>query len=215
VESAATVQQILAGARRALGAVERVQSLSAIAAVTGPRGSFEAAAYSARDGRARLALGKQFLAGIGAKQSWVFDPTADTVGRLDSVTRSVVRGHELHMLVLAPETRWQQPQVGENREWAGAPAVAVVFRDDLGGPATLYLRASDTLPLGLGLINQTGEGAREVDVTFGEWEEVDGVRLFRRAVFVHGPDRYVYSYTQLRLNAVPDSVFEAPSRRPG
>jgi hypothetical protein len=32
-------------------------------------------------------------------------------------------------------------------------------------------------------------------------------------MFTQGRDRYVYQYTELRLNAAPDSVFEPPAVR--
>jgi hypothetical protein len=208
-EADAVAEQLLAGARRAMGDVDRVQSLSAVATVTGPSKQFRSAVYSARDGRARLELGEQFLAGIGAEKGWVYDLAADTVGPLDGVTRGVINGHELHMLVLAPTTRWQQPRGRGSQDWRGEPALAVGFRDNLGAEPTLYLRARDTLPIGFRLINHTGKGPPDVEVTFDRWEEIDGVRLFRHAVFAQGNDRYEYDYTDIRLNAVADSLFEA------
>lgn len=202
--------QILAGSRRALGATDRVRTISALARVSGPHGSFETRVYSARDGRARLDLGGQFLGGINACHGWLVDHLAHVVRPLDRVSRSVVRGHELHMLVVAPETRWHKPQSRGIESWAGQPALAIAFRDDLGEPAVLYLRPSDTLPLGLRSVNHTGHGARDVEVTFGEWSNVGRVRLFRRAVFDHGGDRYIYDYTQLQVNAMAEALFEPP-----
>ena len=204
-----SARRVLAAAERALGTgAERVRTLEAMAAVTGPRGRFEASVRSARDGRVRVALGPGFLAGVGARGGWV---ARGAVGApaLDSVTRSVLRGHELHMLVLAPETRWHDPLLLGTLPWLGDSALAISFLDDLATPATLYLSRRDTLPVGLRLVNQTGAGARRVDVTFGDWTVLDGVRLFRRATFLHGRDRYQYAYTSLALNRVPDSAFDS------
>lgn len=203
-------RSLLAAMRRSLGAPERVQSLSAVAAVTGPRGRFGSTVYSARDGRARLALGTGFLAGIGAQGGWLAASPGDPVGPLDSVSRTVVRGHELHMLALVPETRWRHARYAGIQPWADDSALTLSFEDELGAPALLYLGRRDTLPVGLRLVNHTGEGTREVVVTFARWRAVDGVRLFGQAVFHHGADRYLYDYTELRLNAVPDALFEAP-----
>ncbi|HEY8258512.1 MAG TPA: hypothetical protein VIG08_12730 [Gemmatimonadales bacterium] len=206
--------QILAGERRALGDVARVRTLSSTATVTGPSGaSFQASVFSATDGRTRLALGQGFLGGIGAIVGWTYDPSVDSVRPLDKATKSMIRGHELHMLVLAPLSRLRAPQGGARRIWQGEEVLEVVFRDDLDAPATMYLRARDTLPLGMRVVNHTGKGLRDIDVTFARWQEVDGVRLFRHAVFAQGPDRYIYNYTDIRLNAVADSMFEAPKRR--
>jgi hypothetical protein len=113
------------------------------------------------------------------------------------------------MLVLAPETRWHDPLLLGTLPWLGDSALAISFLDDLATPATLYLSRRDTLPVGLRLVNQTGAGARRVDVTFGDWTVLDGVRLFRRATFLHGRDRYQYAYTSLALNRVPDSAFDS------
>jgi hypothetical protein len=139
--------------------------------------------HSARDGRARLDLGGHLLAGIGNVKGWVYDEEADSVAQLDDTTRSVIRGHELHMLTIAPETRLGEPRGHGVRSWAGEAALAVEFRDDLGAPMRLYLRARDTLPLGWELVNHTGQGVPEVLATFAQWERVDGVRLFRHAMF--------------------------------
>jgi hypothetical protein len=203
-------EQLLAGAGRALGEVGRVKSLMAIATVKGPSRSFQSAVYSARDGRARLALGERFLAGVGRTKGWIYHPAAHKVASLDDTSRGVIRGHELHMMMLAPTTRWQQPQSRDSQEWAGEPALAVEFRDNFGAPTTLYLRSSDTLPIGWQLVNHTGQGPPDIRVTLSQWEEIEGVRLFRHAVFAQDSARYVYDYTKIELNAVPDSMFEAP-----
>lgn len=212
-DSTAAAEQLLAGARRALGGGDRIRTIDAVAAVTGPRSSFVTRVSSARDGRARLALGPQFLAGVGAREGWLFDVAADTAGPLDPVSRSILRGHELHMLVLAPASRWRRPRAREGQTWQGRPALAVVFDDDLADPVTLYLSATDTMPVGIRLMNHTGQGLRDVDVTFDRWESLGGVRLFRKAVFAQAADSFVYDYTDLRLNAVDDSTFEPPRRR--
>ena len=80
--------------------------------------------------------------------------------------------------------------------------------DALGTPAILYLGRRDTMPVGLRLRNHTSQGPARVDVTFGDWATVDGVRLFRRAAFLQGADRYDYRYTTLRLNHLADADFE-------
>lgn len=212
-DAAGDAQRILAGSRRALGAVGRIRTIETVAAVTGPRSSFVTHTYSARDGRVRAAIGAQFLAGVGARESWLLDPSTDTLVPLDPVSRSLLRGHELHMLVLAPETRWRRPRASPASSWQGQPALAVEFDDDLGGPVTLYLSPADTMPVGLLLVNHTGQGLRDVEVTFDRWELMDSVRLFRQAVFAQKADRFVYDYTDIRLNAVPDSMFEPPRKR--
>jgi hypothetical protein len=200
-----TARRILDAAARRLGA-QKVENVEAVATVQGPRRRFEASVRSARDGRARLALGPDFLAGFGPAGAWQAER-----GRLtkpDSATRTVVRGHELHLLVLAPESRWHDPLYLGLLPWPGDAALAVSLLDELDTPAVLYLSRRDTLPVGLRLVNHTGVGAARVDVTFDDWTVTDGVRLFRRAAFQHGADRYDYRYTTLRLNHLADTAFE-------
>jgi hypothetical protein len=198
-------RRILDAAARALGA-RKVETLEAMATVQGPRRRFAASIRSARDGRARLALGPDFVAGYGRGGPWVAGRGRVTAS--DSATRTMVRGHELHLLALAPESRWRDPLFLGLLPWQGDSALAVSLLDDLDTPAVLYLGRRDTLPVGFRLINHTGVGARRVDVTLGDWATVDGVRLFRRAAFLHGADRYDYRYTALRLNRLADAAFE-------
>ena len=201
----ATARRVLDGAARALGA-SRVENVEAIAAVQGPRRPFQAAVRSARDGRARLALGPEFVAGFGRRGPWQVEHGRVTTP--DSVTRTLIRGHELHLLVLAPESRWHDPLFLGALPWQNDSALAVSLLDALGTPAILYLGRRDTMPVGLRLRNHTGQGPARVDVTFGDWASVDGVRLFRRAAFLQGADRYDYRYTTLRLNHLADADFE-------
>ena len=198
-------RRLLDATARSLGA-GRVESIEAVAAVQGPRRPFAASVRSARDGRARLALGPEFVGGFGRRGPWLAEH-----GRVvtpDSVTRTLIRGHELHLLVLAPESRWHDPLFLGVLPWQGDSALAVSLLDGLDAPAILYLGRRDTLPVGLRLRNHTGQGPARVDVVFGEWGSVDGVRLFRRAAFLQGSDRYDYRYTTLRLNHLGDADFE-------
>lgn len=201
----AAARRVLDGAARVLGA-GRVDDVEAVAAVQGPRRPFAASIRSARDGRARLALGPAFVAGFGKRGAWLAEHGRVTTP--DSVTRTLIRGHELHLLVLAPESRWHDPLFLGVQPWQGDSALAVSLLDELGAPAVLYLDRRDTMPVGLRLRNHTGRGAIRVDVTLGGWETVDGVRLFRRAAFLQGADRYDYRYTTLRLNQSADADFE-------
>ena len=201
----AAARRVLDGEARVLGA-SRVETVEAIAAVQGPRRPFQASVHSARDGRARLALGPGFVAGFGKGGPWLAEQ--GRVRTPDSVTRTLIRGHELHLLVLAPESRWHDPLYLGVLPWQGDSALAVSFLDELSTPAILYLGRRDTMPVGLRLRNHTGQGPARVDVVFDDWATVDGVRLFRRAAFLQGTDRYDYRYTTLRLNHLADSDFE-------
>ncbi len=206
-DTAASTEALLAGAERALGSgVDSVRTIWAAAAVTAPGGGFETRVASARDGRVRMTLGRSLIAGVDGGRGWRCDSLGQP-GPLDPVTRSVVRGHDLHMLALAPTTWLADPEVRPGRRWGMDSVLTVEFTDELGAPLRLHFRLPDTLPVGLELINHTGRGPREVEVLFEAWEERAGLRLFRKAIFVHGTDRFEYDYRELTINTLGEDAF--------
>ncbi len=208
-EEAPEARLLLEGAERALGpAAPGIRTLHTLADVTSPTGSFRTEVVAHRDGRVRIVLGAGLRAGIDESGGWKCDSDARQV-TLDPGTRTVVRGHELHMLALAPLTRLSDPVAVGDTLWGSEPVHAVALRDDLGARATMYLRVHDTLPAGFELVNHTGEGARRVELYFSDWVEQTGVRLFRSARFVHGGNVFDYAFTRLEVNGAADAVFRA------
>lgn len=209
----ATGPELFAAAHRALGVTDSIRTIWAVATVASPSGGFLARIASATDGRVRLALGEGLVAGVQGGQGWVCD-SAGQVAPLDSVTRSVVRGHDLHMLIVAPS--WlAAPTRDPDQRWGEDSVLTLRFQDELGAPLLMHLRAGDTIPVGLDLVNHTGSGPREVRVRLENWREQAGVRLFRSATFEHGENRFVYSYEELAINALVDSAFQPGCTIPG
>lgn len=201
----ATGPELLSAAHRTMGATDSVGTIASGASVASPSGGFEVRIASARAGDVRLAMGRSFLAGVHDSQGWSCD-SAGSVTALDSLTRSVVRGHDLHMLVVAP-TWLAAPVRGPDQHWGQDSVMTLRFQDELGAPLLMHLRRSDTLPLGLDLINHSGSGPREVRVTFADWQHTQGVRLFHRATFEHGGNRFIYTYHHLALNTLEPAAF--------
>jgi hypothetical protein len=200
---------LLGGAERALGPAARgIRTLRTLADVTSPAGAFRTEVVAHRDGRARLVLGAGLRAGIDESGGWMCDSGARRTA-LDPATRTVVRGHELHMLAVAPSTRLRDPVAVGDTLWDSEPVHAVAFRDDLGARVTMYLRERDTLPVGFDLVNHTGEGARRVELYFSGWVEQSGARLFRRARFVHGGMVFDYAFTRLEVDGAGEADFRA------
>jgi hypothetical protein len=198
--------ELLAAAHRALGVSDSIRTIWAVATVASPSGGFLARIASATDGRVRLALGQGLVAGVQGGQGWVCDSVGQ-VAPLDSITRSVVRGHDLHMLIVAPS--WLAAPTREpDQRWGEHSVLTLRFQDELGAPLLMRLRATDSVPVGLDLVNHSGAGPREVRVRLENWRAQAGVRLFRSATFEHGGNRFVYSYTELAINILPDSAFQ-------
>lgn len=188
--------------------MDSVESIAVRAMVEGPQGQFVTTVQSTRDGRISLNLADLLVAGVTADGSWQCSPGGAVITP-DSATISMVRGHDLHMLVLHPS--WLGIPVVDSIRMYGEDTVATLrFTDQLGAPLLMHVRTTDSLPVAVQLVNHSGQGPRDVVVLFEDWQVVSGLRLFTRATFAHGANRYVYAYRDIEFNTVADSVL-APS----
>lgn len=206
---APSAEQWVAAMHRAIGpTADSVASIAVRAMVEGPQGEFVTTVQSTRDGRVNLNLAGLLVAGVTSQGSWQCSPEGAVITP-DSVTLTMVRGHDLHMLLLHPS--WLgAPSVDSVRTWGDDSVATLRFTDELGAPFLMHLRSADSLPIALQLVNHSGQGPRDVVVEFNQWQMVSGLRLFTQATFLHGANRYVYNYQEIEVNTVPDSVF-APS----
>ena len=203
-------ERLLAGARRAVGAaaLARVRTVRAVADARGPTGPFRVTVISRRSGEARLDFSGGLSAGLGRRARWL--RAADSVGPLTPAMETFLRGHELHLSLLAAETRYRELGFGGTVELDGRPALSLVGRDALGGRVELFYSPSDTLPLGYRVMDQVRRRGT-VTVTVGDWERRDGLRLFTSATFRQGVETFRYRFTAIELDPpVADSTFEAP-----
>jgi hypothetical protein len=207
VERSLAAGAILDRAARAIGLERGVPGFGIVvtaATCEGPGGAFETGVVSAPDGRMRfeqVAEGRHAVKGITDGRAWQFDPDAGRNEAVDDVTKAFLKGHELHMLALAPQTRLRAPQSTGEREFNGERVQIVEFRDDLDAPVAMYYSSTTGLPVGMRNVNHTGRGERDVYVRFGDWERIGGVLLFRCAAFTQGTDEYRYRYTEVDLYA--------------
>lgn len=201
---------ILDGGQRAVGVWPTPETLhiTADANVRGPTGTFRTLIYSSADGRVRMEQTPSgFLAGVGeSREGWVADLQSGEIRNLGDL-RSVVRGHELHMLGLVPRSRLSEPRLLQRATLDSREVLAVALSFPDGDSLVAYFEPEDTLPAGL-LI--TGSEPYIV-VRWIDWIKVEGVRVFRRAVFRQGPEEYHYSFDRIEFELLPDSLFQPPS----
>lgn len=207
-----TPAALLVQAQTFMGSSDNIPAfINAHALGAGPHGLFETQVVSALDGRMLFnqlgSTGERFVAGTTTAAGWILDWEADQRTPADSVTYTFLRGHELHMLALAPQTRMGTPQGVHTETFALREAYAVTYYDMFGAPLLWFVAGDNGQPLGIRQINHTGQGAREIDVYFQEWQDVGDLHLFTEATFHQGDDRYHYQYTTLDLDAVADSIF--------
>jgi hypothetical protein len=204
-----TAEQWVAAMHRTIGpSIDSIASIAVDAMVEGPQGQFVTLVHSASDGRVSLDLAGMLVAGVGSDGAWQCSAIGQRIVP-DSATLSMVRGHDLHMLVLRPS--WLGGPTLDSTMVFGEDSVATLrFTDQLGAPLLMFLGRTDSLPLALQLVNHSGQGPRDVVVELDDWEMISGLRLFTQATFLHGASRYVYNYRDIEINQVADSTF-APS----
>jgi hypothetical protein len=212
-DGAGSADAILDGAQRAVMLWPTPGSLAILAdaAVEGPAGAFRALVHSSSDGRVRMEQTPQgFLAGLGRTGGWRVDPQS---GRVEDLGEGLyfVRGHELHMLALLPRSRLTDPRVLEEGSGESGDLLAVAMSLPTGDSVVAYFEREDTLPAGL-RITYTDP---HVVVTWSDWAEIRGVRVFLRATFRQGDEAFHYTFDRVDPGPLPDSVFEPPSAVPG
>jgi hypothetical protein len=199
-----TVGQLLGAARHALGADSVVvHTVATEAVVSAPSGGFRSTVRAAGGGRFRIALGAT-IGGVDEAGGWRCD-SSGTPGPLDDATRTVLHGHDLHMLILEPTGWLRRPAVAASRRWGTDSVLAIEFRDELDAPLTVFYRIEDTLPVGLQLANHDGVGGRDVSVFLDDWRPVSGLTLFGTATFVQDGNEFVHRYRRLVVNSAEGS----------
>lgn len=212
-EAAGRVGEIRARALEAMGgrdALARVGAVRAHALAEGPGGSFEVEVLSHRNGGVRAAWSDGPTMGVepGSAEGWIAGP--DGVAPLDPNMMSFVRGHELHMLAIAPETRLDGLAYTGRVSFRGEPALRLTGVDRRDRPTELFYAPASGLPLGMRLVDESRPERGAVTTTFLEWGDVDGVRLFRGARFEQDDEVFTYRFDRLETLADVDVREFAP-----
>jgi len=210
--------EILRRARAALGgeeAVARIATLRFVAECEGPRGPFRTTVVSARDGRVafeqRFPARPRFAAGIALGGAWHRSGDGPIVDSLGAVLGTVVSGHELHLLALAPEARYVAPAARPSERFDGHEAHVVRFRDALGAPVDFLFDPHTGRPLAFRLRNHTGRGAAAVLTRFDDWRQAGDVLLPFAIQITHGEDLYRYRIVEATTDWLTNGAFRPES----
>lgn len=198
---------ILDAAARNTGSLDAIR---ATAEVRGPRDRFQVTVHSLADGRGRIDFAHGPSAAITFGDQWIVESPELPPAALGPEMETFLRGHEVHMTLLAPESRYPDLQYSGTTTFASRPALRLSGVDRLGAAFDLFYATADTLPLGYRVADHVRQGPPPT-VEVGDWEEVGGRRLFRRATFRQAAEEFVYRYVAIET-AVPDadSVFARP-----
>jgi hypothetical protein len=214
ITSRLRAHEVLTRARRAMGGdsvVAMVSMLSYSAAARGPADEFTVQVRSARDGRAYMrqeqAAGSSFEMGVALAGGWSRSATGMSADSLTAVERSVLSGHEVHLLALTPESRFRDPRAREAQQFRGALSDVVEFSDELGGAALFFYHPQTGLPRGFRLTNHVSGDGRTIDVWLDGWRRTDGVML-PGAVECHAAGAvFHYDVTEAAIGWIDDSGF--------
>jgi hypothetical protein len=214
-DSVVDAEKVLAAARRRLAderVVLAIRTIETEAACQGPRYAYETHVASARDGRAlfeqRFPDGRIERSGLGLTSDWAVGSDG-AVAASGLIERTMIQGHEIHMLVIAPETRFGRPRGARDTVFEGRAAIALVFHDTLGAPVVEFFARSDSLPLGFAFVNHHDNRPPPI-LTIDAWRRVGRIRLPARATYHQGSETYAFRFTRIALNATVDSVFQRP-----
>ena len=192
-------------------AIAALRSLSVSAACSGPDGAFETEVDSFRSRWVRFRQargGREMTIWSGPEHTWAIDPDGQVVEH-DSGIRDFVRAHEFHALVLEMATRFSGHRLRESVTIRGETCTSLVMEDEVGQPASVCISETTHLPVRLEM--NPGRAAGPVRIFFEDWEERDGIQLFRGFDLTEGPDRtFRYDYRSIRPNVVSALEFIRP-----
>lgn len=200
---------ILEGARRAMGggaAASRIGYTRFRAAATGPDGPYEVTVRSSAEGAVRLEFTLGFAAGIRADDAWVRLGSGEAVQAMTDTLETFVRGHDLLMNALHPESRYGSLRHVGEESFGSVPAIRLDGTDALGAPVAFYYSREDTLPLGYRVADHL-RGGGPVTTSLSAWEFRGDVRLPTRARFVQGEE--VFDYELLEIEATGSASADA------
>jgi hypothetical protein len=208
--------RLVMSAERAMGgsdALARIYGIVAEARCNGPNGEFTTRVETLLPDSVRFRQLRSDRPPLDilvlADRGWRFDPEGGNT-TVDEPLRAMVRGHELHAMVVRMLDRFPVLQRAGDVEFAGQPCLALEGTDVTGRPATVYLRAADAVPAGFRLTDPLSPDAEVIVVDLGDWRQVGDVQLFHQATFTTRSGVYRYTYGTVSLDLGDAWAFEPP-----
>lgn len=206
-----SASDVLSASRRAIGgeaAVEGVGFARFRARAVGPEGGYEVAVSATREGDARLDFSLGFSGAVTGDSGWVRMGSGEDATALTDTMETFVRGHDLLMNALHPETRFGPLRLIGETTFGELAAVRLDGVDALGAPIEFYFARADTLPLGFRLVDHL-RGGGPVTTSLLDWQARGEVRLPRAARFVQGNEVFDYEMVEVETGATADEgVFD-------
>lgn len=208
-----TASLLLMQSRKSLGNLDdnEVLSVYADAECKGPLASFRTLVLSQEtDGKLEQVYGDMHsILKHGSKASWTYNVASGSLTETmtEEMKLSVV-GHEMHWLSLWPEQRYSEARYVGISEFRGKTAFQIAMKNKLGRTIDFYYDFDTYFPLGFR--SQLSDKIEdEVVVAYENWEKINHVSLFKKAVLTHGKEVFEYTFTDIRINQLKEQDFES------
>jgi hypothetical protein len=203
---------VLDQVRKSLGLSTEIENLSiyANAECIGPEKSFQTLILSReRDGRMeQIYNDRHVIMKHGKDSSWIYNVKSKSrIETMDESTKMFVQGHELHWLSFWPEHRYVNPLLKEITKFKDQTAFKIQFNNTQNRIVNFYYAFNTYQPLGFEIIiNDEGE---IVTVHFENWEKINDVSVFKKAIFEQGDQIFEYNFVDIKLNNLDTHDFES------
>lgn len=115
------------------------------------------------------------------------------------IDRAFVRGHEYHMIMLAPARRYRGGTRLADTTFAERSCHVLAFTDEFGKPLHFYIDRETLRPVGFVMIEPASPDDAPISVVAHDWRTITGLQLFSRLEIEHRGQRFTYAYTELAV----------------
>ncbi|MGM5468772.1 hypothetical protein ACS386_00700 [Flavobacteriaceae bacterium LMO-SS05] len=203
---------VLDQVRESLGISTEIENFSiyALADCFGHKKSFKTLILSSEtDGRMeQIYDDHHVIMKHGKDSSWIYNMNSKSQSEtMDESTKMFVQGHELHWLSFWPEHRFVNPLLKEIKKFKDQLAFKIQFNNTQNRIVNIYYAFDTYLPLGIEItINNEGE---IVTVYFENWEKINDISVFKKAIFEQGTERFEYNYVDIKIADLDTQAFES------
>jgi len=208
----ANASVILQNVKEAIGQMPDNGSINAMANCQGPIGEFKTLMFSRQsDGRMEQSTNNgHVILKHGDSVSWTQNLASQKLNNTpDKLTKLFIKGHEFHWLSFRPEDRLSKPVFKEFIEFKGQSCFKIEFKDALDRSVYFYYAFDDYTPLGFD--NPTSSQEEMVTVSFANWKDLNGLKVFEKVIIEEGNDIWQYNFSDIKINSLKNEDFENKS----
>lgn len=211
--STESAREILAANLMAVGGKEgiaNIGTLTATAAVSGPRGDFTTTVTSSTNGDVRATWhypDKVVDMGISRGHIWYTDPETKKVQDAPENYEFFIRGHEFHFDALFIAKRYRGFVVTKDVPFRSCTCTSIRMTDKMHNTALVYFDPETHRVRGFRKFRTDGDKEVTMDFVYDDWKPVDGIELPWKVTIYDGDDVYTYKFLKISINTAEHSDF--------